>query len=105
MRGVGAGQAPQAQGTIKLYGASTNQTDIVFGSISGSACCGAASELEVKAQSKAGGPYKSEQRATRFGGALGQSETLDVAVISSKLPILDPGRAITVLTTRVLQRY
>ncbi|MBV8521976.1 MAG: hypothetical protein JOY71_07605 [Acetobacteraceae bacterium] len=105
VHGTGAGKVPQAQGTITLYGASTHQADIVFGSVTGAACCGAGAALDVKAQGTAGGPYTNEQRATEFGGAVGQSETLDLAIVSSRVPLLDPGRAVTALTTRVLQLY
>jgi hypothetical protein len=82
-----------AQVTAQFYGISTNRSDLVFGSIATAACCGSAATAQVKADGKAGGPYTRELQAAPVSDTSGQVQRrVDIAVVSSALPILDPAQ-------------
>jgi hypothetical protein len=87
---AGAG-ASRAQVSAQFYGISTSTADLVFGSVSAAACCGSAATAQIKADGKAGGPYTTELQAVPVSDASDQVQrTVDIAIVSSALPIVDP---------------
>ena len=90
---AGENKPSLAQASTQTYGISTSRTDLAFGSVSATACCGPAATAQVKADSAAGGPYSTELRSTAMSDIAGQVQSrVDVAVVSSRLPILDPAQ-------------
>jgi hypothetical protein len=96
-----------AQITAQFYGISTSPADLAFGSVSASACCGSATTVQVKADSGAGGPYSQEIRSTATTDVHGQAQRrVDIAVVSSALPILDPAQlSVTGGPARISPKY
>ena len=97
----------RAQVDSQFYGFSTNRVDIVFGSAAAVVCCGSDAAAQVTINSRTGGPYRREILATPTSDTPGQTRTrVDVAVISSTLPILDPAQvSATDLPTRASPKY
>ena len=90
---VGGNNPSLAQASTQTYGISTSRTDLAFGSVSATACCGSAATAQVKADSGAGGPYTTELRGATMSDVAGQVQSrVDVAVVSSGLPIVDPAQ-------------
>ena len=84
-----------AQITAQLYGISTNRGDVVFGSVTAAACCGSSTTAQIKADGEAGGPYTRQLQAASVSDISGQAQRrVDIAVVSSALPILDPAQAL-----------
>jgi hypothetical protein len=102
--GVGTSRA---QVTARFYGISTNRADIVFGSVAAVACCGSGTEAEVNANSRTGGLYSREIRAMPASDTTGQARnTIDLSVVSSALPILDPAQVFSAgAPTRASPKY
>jgi hypothetical protein len=102
--GVGTSRA---QVTAQFYGTSITRADLAYGSVAASACCGSGSEAQVRLDTATGGPYSKELRATPVSGTPSQAASrIDVTVISSTLPILDPAQVVvTGVPTRVDPRY
>jgi hypothetical protein len=95
------GTAGQAQLTMKFYGLSTTREDIVFGTAIATACCAPALEAEVTANGVAGGPHSAELQAHPRSDTAGEVQRqVDIAVVSSALPIINPGLAMVLLTSR-----
>jgi hypothetical protein len=94
--GTAAGNGTsRAQVSTQTYGISTSRADLVFGSVSAVACCGSAATAQVQVDSAAGGPYSKELRGTSMSDIPGQVQrTVDIAVVSSALPILDPAQVL-----------
>ena len=85
----------RAQVTAQFYGISTNRSDVVFGSITAAACCGSSTTAQVKADGEAGGPYTRQLQAAPVSDTSGQVQRrVDIAVVSSALPILDPAQVL-----------
>jgi hypothetical protein len=85
----------RAQITAQFYGISTNRGDVVFGSVTAAVCCGSHATAEVKADGKAGGPYAGQLQTAPASDASGQVQRrVDIAIVSSALPILDPAQAL-----------
>jgi len=105
-RAVGAGTS-QAQVNAQFYGLSTNRTDLVFGSVSAVACCGSNAAAGVEVDSRAGGPYTRELRAAPMSETPGQvGNRLDIAVVSSALPLLDAAQVFVAgAPARVSSKY
>jgi hypothetical protein len=81
----------EAQTQMRWYGISTRGADLVFGSVSAYGCCGSGAGAQVQADVAAGGPYTDERIVVRQPHTPGQVDaTIDAAVVSSKLPIMDP---------------
>ena len=101
------GGTGHAQVTAQFYGISTNRSDLVFGSISAAACCGSAATAQVKADGEAGGPYTREVQAAPVSDSSGQVQRrVDIAVVSSALPILDPAQLmVTGGSARISPKY
>jgi hypothetical protein len=97
----------RAQVTAQFYGISTNRSDLVFGSISAAACCGSVATAQVKVDGEAGGPYTRELQAAPVSDSSGQVQRrVDIAVVSSALPILDPAQLlVTGGSARVSPKY
>ena len=87
-----AGHGAQARITIQLHGISTpNGTDLVFGSVGATACCGPPAQAHATADSQASGPYVRHLLARRVTSHSGPSQDkITFAAVSSVLPILDP---------------
>lgn len=96
-----------AQITTQFYGISTSPADLAFGSVSASACCGSTATVQVKTDSGAGGPYSQEIRSTATSDVEGQAQRrVDIAVVSSALPILDPAQlSVTGGPARISPKY
>jgi hypothetical protein len=96
-----------AQVTAQFFGISTNRADLVFGSVSTFACCGSAAAAQVKVGSGAGGPYTRELQAAPVSDTPGQVQRrVDIAVVSSALPILDPAQVlVTGGSARISPKY
>jgi hypothetical protein len=83
----------RAQVSTQTYGVSTSRADLVFGSVSAVACCGSTATAHVNADSEAGGHYSRELSSAAISDIPGQVQrTVDIAVVSSALPILDPAQ-------------
>ena len=81
----------EAQTQMQWYGVSTRGADLVFGSVSASACCGSSGRTQVQADVAAGGPYTDERIVLRQPYIPGRVDaTIDAVVVSSQLPITDP---------------
>ena len=84
----------------------TDHADLAFGTVAASACCGAEAGAQVTADPSAGGPYTSEYVVRRQPQTSGQAEqAVDVSVVSSTLPIVDPARITAAVSTRVYSKY
>ena len=85
----------RAQVTAQFYGISTNRGDLVFGSVAAAACCGFAATAQVNAASEAGGHYSTELRSATMSDTAGQVQrTVDIAVVSSAVPTVDPAQVL-----------
>jgi len=85
----------RAEATTQFYGVSTKTADIAFGSVRANACCGNAVEAQVNVYPEAVGSYTSELRDSRLVSAPGEKQSrTDLAVISSTIPLLQPGHAL-----------
>jgi len=92
---VGGNNPSLAQASTQTYGISTSRADVVFGSVSAVACCGSAATAQVNADSHAGGHYSTELRDAAMSDMSGQVQRrVDIAVVSSALPILDPAQVL-----------
>jgi hypothetical protein len=98
---TGATGAASADGTnralmrTQTYWISTSTADLVFGSVSAVACCGSTTTAQVNAASEAGGQYSKELRSVVTSDTPEQVQrTIDIAVVSSALPILDPAQVL-----------
>jgi hypothetical protein len=106
--GAVAGNATShAQVSTQTYAISTIRADLAFGSVSASACCGSAAEAQVKADSRAGGPYSREIHGAALSDAPGQVQRkVDIAIVSSALPVLDPAQLlVTGGSARISPKY
>jgi hypothetical protein len=84
-----------AQVTAQFYGVSTNRADLVFGTVAAVACCGSDAGAQVTVDSRTGGPYSRQLRAAPVSDGSGQAQSrVDIAVVSSALPILDPAQVL-----------
>ena len=92
---VGGNNPSLAQASTQTYGISTSRADLVFGSVSAVACCGSAATAQVNADSHAGGHYSTELRDAAMSDMSGQVQRrVDIAVVSSALPIVDPAQVL-----------
>jgi hypothetical protein len=83
----------RAQVSTQTYGISTSRADFAFGSVSATACCGPPDYAQVTADVAAGGPYSKELRGVTLSGSAERAQSgVDIAVVSSGLPILDPAQ-------------
>jgi len=103
---AGGGTGP-VQVSTQAYGISTARTDLAFGSVSASACCGSTATVQVKADSGAGGSYSQEIHTTATSDVQGQAQRkVDIAIVSSALPVLDPARLlVTGGSARISPKY
>jgi hypothetical protein len=110
---TGATGAASGDGTnralvrTQTYGISTSTADLVFGSVSAVACCGSTATAQVNAASEAGGQYSRELRSVVTSDTPEQVQrTIDIAVVSSALPIVDPAQVlVTGGPARVSPKY
>jgi hypothetical protein len=85
----------RAEATTQFYGVSTKTADIVFGSIRAIACCDVTAGTQVDVFSKLSGSYTTEVRNRPLVNVPGERQSrLDLAVVSSTLPLLPPGQAL-----------
>jgi hypothetical protein len=93
------GGASRAQVGINLSGIRTSRADLAFGSIIAAACCGPFAEAQIELTGRVGGPYARELRSVLLSNTRGQMQMrTDIAVISSALPMIDPGQMSGLLT-------
>jgi hypothetical protein len=85
----------RAEATTQFYGVSTKTADIVFGSIRAIACCDATAGTQANVFSKLSGSYTTEVRNRPLVNRPGERQSrLDLAVVSSTLPLLPAGQAL-----------
>ena len=90
----------QTQLSFQLQGFSTARADLVYGTAVATACCAPVSAAQVTVDSQTGGPYSAKLESQPLSDQPGQVESrVDIVVVSSALPIIDPGQAM-VLTQR-----
>lgn len=104
--GTAAGNG-RAQVSTQTYGVSTSRADLAFGSVSAVVCCGSVATAQVHADGGAGGPYSRELRGPAMSDIPGQVQReVDVAVVSSTLPILDSAQLlVTGGPARITPKY
>lgn len=84
--------AGQAQLSMQFYGLSIGRVDLVFGSATATACC-APSVMAQSSADAAGGGHWRELQAFTTSDVSGQFQNrTDISVVSSALPVLDPGQ-------------
>jgi hypothetical protein len=93
------GGASRAQVGINFSGISTSRADLAFGSVTATACCAPFAEAQIELTGGAGGPYARELTSESLSNTRGQMQMrTDIAVISSALPMIDPGQMSGLLT-------
>jgi hypothetical protein len=93
------GGASHAQVGINFSGIRTSRADLAFGSVTAAACCAPFAEVQIELSGGAGGPYAREFRSVSLSNTWGQMQMrTDIAVISSALPMIDPGQMSGLLT-------
>jgi hypothetical protein len=93
------GGASHAQVSIIFSGIRTSRADMAFGSVTAAACCAPSTEAQIEVTGRAGGPYARELGSVLLSNTRGQMQTrTDIAVISSALPMIDPGQMSGLLT-------
>jgi hypothetical protein len=97
----------RAQVDAQFNGISTNRADIVYGVVAAVACCGSGAEAQVGVNTRTGGPYSRELRATPASDTPGAAQSrIDIAVVSSTLPVLDPAQLLAASSSpRVSPKY
>jgi hypothetical protein len=85
----------RAEATTQFYGVSTKTADIVFGSIRAIACCDVTAGTQANVFSKLRGSYTTEFRNSPLVNRPGEPQSrLDLAVVSSTLPLLPSSQAL-----------
>jgi hypothetical protein len=89
-----AGIGASAAVSIQLYGVTvTNNTSIVFGTVSAVACCRPIADSQARIAILADGPYvRTEQMKRTSLNPRVNDTTIDFAAVSSLLPITNPSR-------------
>jgi hypothetical protein len=89
-----AGGSPgDAEINMQFYAISVGSVDLAFGSATATACCAPTRGAQTIVDTTGGGHWR-EAVAHPLGYVPGQIQSrIDIAVISSALPILDPGQA------------
>jgi hypothetical protein len=91
----------QTQLSFQFQGFSTARADLVYGTAVATACCAPVSAAQVTVDSQTGGPYSAKLESQPVSEQPGQVQSrVDIAVVSSALPIIDPGQAMVLLTPR-----
>jgi hypothetical protein len=91
----------QTELSLQFQGFSTARADLVYGTAIATACCAPGLSAQVTAGGKAGGPYTAELQVHPRSDQPGQVQSrVDIAVVSSALPIIDPGQMMSLLTPR-----
>lgn len=93
------GGASHAQVSINFSGIRTSRADLAFGSVTAAACCAPFAEAQIELAGRAGGPFARELRSVSLSNTRGEMQMrTDIAVISSALPMIDPGQMSGLLT-------
>jgi hypothetical protein len=80
---------------MQFYGLSIGRVDLVFGTALAVACCAPTLEVQTTADAVGGG-YSNELQGRPLSDIPGQLQSrVDVSVVSSSLPIGDPGQMLT----------
>ena len=89
-----AGIGASAAASIQFYGVTvTNNTSIVFGTVSAVACCRPIADSQARIAILANGPYvRTEQMQRTSLNPRVNDTTIDFVAVSSLLPITDPSR-------------
>ena len=91
----------QTELSLQFQGFSTARADLVYGTAIATACCAPGLSAQVAASGEAGGPYSAELQVHPRSDQPGQVQSrVDIAVVSSALPIIDPGQMMSLLTPR-----
>jgi hypothetical protein len=100
------GGTSRAQMTMQFVGVSMSRADLVFGTAIASACCAPSLGAQVTGNGAAGGPYSTKLQGYSMSDIPGQVQSrVDIAVVSSALPIVDPGQVMGLLTARGPPNY
>ncbi|HJU19096.1 MAG TPA: hypothetical protein VJ770_21785 [Stellaceae bacterium] len=93
-----------AEVDMNFTGVSTSRTDLVYGSVNAVACCNPTDKTEANLDSGAGGPYTLRLQNASASSIPGQTQSrIDAVEVSSTLPLLDAGQALTITAPRVWQ--
>jgi hypothetical protein len=104
---AGASGTRRAQVNAQFYGFSVNHADVVFGSVTVVACCGADAGVQAAVNTRIGGPYSREVRGVTASNTSDPAQSrIDIAVVSSTLPIIDPAQvSVANSSTRTSPKY
>jgi hypothetical protein len=93
------GRASHAQVGMNFSGIRTSRANLAFGSVTAAACCAPFAEAQIELTGGASGPYTRELRSVSLSNTRGHIQMrTDIAVISSALPMIDPGQMSGLLT-------
>ncbi len=91
----------QTELSLQFQGFSTARADLVYGTAIATACCAPGLSAQVAVVGHAGGPYTAELQVHPGADQPGQVQSrVDISVVSSALPIIDPGQMMSLLTPR-----
>jgi hypothetical protein len=92
-------ETSQAQLSMKFYGFTIGRVDLALGTAIATACCAPAVDAQVAANRGAGGPYSIGLQGYSLSDTPGQAQSrVDIAVASSRLPLVDQGQVMGLLT-------
>jgi hypothetical protein len=93
------GSTSRAEVGINFSGIRTSRADLALGSVTAAACCAPFAKAQIELTGGAGGPYARELKSVSLSNTRGQIQMrTDIAVISSALPMIDPGQTSGLLT-------
>lgn len=95
--------AGQAQINMNFYGVSIGQVDLAFGTATAAGCCAPLLRADVSADGVGGGYWRQVEAFTRSAGPSQVQSRVDIAVISSALPMLDAGQVSALLPATLSQ--
>ena len=91
----------QTELSLQFQGFSTAHADLVYGTAIATACCAPGLSAQVGVSDETGGPYSTELQVHTRSDQPGQVQSrVDIAVVSSAFPIIDPGQMMSLLTPR-----
>jgi hypothetical protein len=82
----------QAQLSMQFYGLSISRVDLAFGSVMATACCAPSLRAQSSADAAGGGNWRELQAFTQSDVSGQLQSRIDISVVSSAFPLLDPGQ-------------
>lgn len=93
----------QAQLSMRFYGLSIGSVDLVFGTATATACCAPSVMAQSSADAAGGGHWRALQAFTKSDVSGQVQSRIDISVVSSALPVLDPGQVSASVAPNLLQ--